>query len=209
MAIDRSRFLRVFVMSLVLTGVVVGAIATGGVALAVPTAGVGGFVVEFSSLQGQGFTQYATLENSSDCAAYPSAVAKINKGTINDLHLYKDIPVPKEVPGNAKTVRVLIKSKQAKFTGLTQKFTYLRGDLTFNNGQQIGADGGASKPQGRFSITSPSVVIGDGHIEAQSQFVDSISLKNAQVTTSVNPKDSGPVDSAVCAANTGSGSSGA
>lgn len=200
MAIDTMKFVRVFMMSLALTGGVVGAIMTGGVAVAVPTAGVGGFVVEFEELQGEDFTQYATLENSSDCAAYPSAVAEIDRGTIEGLHLYKDVPVPSELPGEAETVRMSIRSDNVEFTGLTQKFTYLNADLTFENGQQITADAGGEQPAEKFSIESPGVRINNAHIEVQSQFMNSITLGNAQVTTTVNPEDHSNIESATCAA---------
>ncbi|MHB9288539.1 DUF6230 family protein [Halobacteriales archaeon Cl-PHB] len=199
MSVDRTQFVTVFLVgNLLFLGVVVG-IVSAGVAVAVPTAGVGGFTVEFDELQGEGFTQYPSVGNNSECAAYPSAVAQINSGTIKGLHLYKDIEIPDSIPGGGQTLRLSIKSDETvQFSGLTQKFTYLTGDLTFSEGQQIG-----QSPSGdvsnRLSLSSPAITIADGAIKAQSQFVKSITLTGSTVETSMNPEESADFPKSVCA----------
>ncbi|WP_227375966.1 DUF6230 family protein [Haladaptatus halobius] len=199
MAIDTRKFAITMVAALVFQTGVVGAIMTGGAAVAVPTAGVGGFTVTFDKLEGQGFTQYASMENSSECPAYPSAVAKIDKGSIHNMKLYKDIKVPKEMPGGGNTVRVLIAAdKPVKFTGLTQKFTYLEGNLQMKN-QQISSDPGSMKSA--LSLSAPSIVIKDGKIHAQSQFLRSITLKGTHVQTKVNPDNDTKFPANQCAAS--------
>ncbi|WP_458209118.1 DUF6230 family protein [Haladaptatus sp. NG-SE-30] len=198
MAIDTRKFAVTMVAALVLQTGVVGAIMAGGAAVAVPTAGVGGFTVTFDKLEGQGFQQYASMENNSECAAYPSAVAKIDKGTIEGLKLYKDIKVPKEMPGGGNTVRVLIAAdKPVKFTGMTQKFTYLKGDLKMKN-QRTSSDPGSMKSA--ISISAPSIVINDGRIKAQTQFLRSITLSGTHVTTKVNPENDTQFPESQCAA---------
>ncbi|WP_435318596.1 DUF6230 family protein [Haloarchaeobius sp. TZWSO28] len=198
MAIDRHRFLAIFVVSNVLITATLAGVVAGGVAVAVPTAGVGGFTVEFQELQGEGFQQYATLENNSECQAYPSAVAQIDRGTITGLRLYKDVTVPKSMPGGGNTVRMVITSDETvKFSGLTQKFTYLDADLTFDDGQKITTDAG--KDDG-FGIDADSITIEDADIKVQSQFVNSITLEGSTVQTKVNPDHEADFPKSACAA---------
>ncbi|WP_254535105.1 DUF6230 family protein [Halomarina litorea] len=205
MPLDKKRFAVVFLAANVLLVGVGASIALGGVAVAVPTAGVGGFTVTFDELQGQGFTQYATIENNSDCAAYPATVAQIESGYIKGLHLYKDVTIPEGMPGGGDTIRLSVKSDQkAEFTGLTQKATYIGADLTFKNGQRIEAGAPSASVQDALSITSPSVVIADAKIKAQSQFVQSITLPGTEVTTTVNPEQRADFPQAACAASNGS-----
>ncbi|MFD1515009.1 DUF6230 family protein [Halomarina rubra] len=197
MAINRRRFVIAFVVGNVLLLGVGASIVMGGVAVAVPTAGVGGFTVEFDQLQGEGFQQYASVENNSECAAYPSFTAQIDSGTISGLHLYKDIEMP-----NGDTMRLSIKSDQtAEFTGLTQKATYLNADLTFDQGQTIQAGAPSADVQDQISLSAPGVTIEDATIKSQAQFVNSITLPGTQVQTTLNPNDSATAPKTACAAS--------
>ncbi|WP_435332997.1 DUF6230 family protein [Haloarchaeobius sp. TZWWS8] len=197
MAIDRHRFIAVFLVSnILITGLLAGVVA-GGVAVAVPTAGVGGFTVEFNELQGEGFQQYATVENTSECDAYPSAVAQIDSGTIKGLKLYKDVKIPEGMPGGGDTVRMAITSDETvRFSGLTQKFTHLRADLAFDDGQKITTDGGKDND---FGINADSITISNAEINVQSQFVNSITLEGSTVKTVVNPDDKAEFPETACA----------
>ncbi|ODR82125.1 hypothetical protein BG842_24125 [Haladaptatus sp. W1] len=198
MAINTRKFAIVIVAALVLQAGTVGAVMAGGVAIAVPTAGVGGFTVTFDQLQGQGFTQYASLENSSECGTYPSAVAKIDKGEITGLKMYKDVEVPDGMPGGGNTIRLMISSDKAvKFSGMTQKFTYLRGNLKMKS-QKTTSEPGTVKSS--FSLSAPTIVIDDGEIRAQSQFLRSITLSGAHVKTVVNPENETSFPTSQCAA---------
>lgn len=200
MAINRKRFLAMFLVGNVLFVGLVGSILAAGVAVAVPTAGVGGFTVTFDELQGQGFKQYPTVGNNSQCGAYGSAVAQIDSGTIDNLHLYKDIELPDSMPGGGQTIRLSIETdQQVQFQGLTQKFTYLSGDLVFSNGQQIGQNP-SGDVENRLSLSAPSVTIKDGAIKAQSQFVNSITLTGASVQMVTNPNQTQNFPKATCAA---------
>ncbi|MFC5972803.1 DUF6230 family protein [Halomarina salina] len=201
MAIDKRRFAVVFAVGNILLLGVGASIVMGGVAVAVPTAGVGGFTVEFDELQGQGFQQYASVENNSECAAYPSFVAQIDSGTIEGLNLYKDI----EVPMTDDTMRMSIKSDQtAEFSGLTQKATYLNADLTFDEGQTIKAGAPSSDVQNQIGLSAPAVVIEDATIKSQAQFVNSITLPGTQVHTTINPNETADTPKTACAAPNGS-----
>ncbi len=200
MSVDRTRFLTVFLVGNLLFFGVVASIVAAGVAVAVPTAGIGGFTVTFDELQGEGFTQYPTVENSSECAAYPSAVAQIESGTIEGLHLYKDIKIPDAVPGGGQVLRLSIQSdKTVQFSGLTQKFTYLRGDLAFTEGQRI-SQSTSGDVKNRLSLSSPAITIKDGQIKAQSQFVKSITLTGSSVEMTMNPDESADFPKSPCAA---------
>ncbi len=199
MVINTRKFAVTIVAALVIQTGVVGAIMAGGAAMAVPTAGVGGFTVTFDKLEGQGFQQYASLENNSECAAYPSAVAKIDKGTIHELKMYKDVTIPKEMPGGGDTVRLLIVAdKPVKFSGMTQKFTYLMGDLKMTN-QKTTSD--PESMQSAMSLSAPTIVINDGKIKAQSQFLRSITLSGTHVKTKVNPEEDTQFPTSQCAAS--------
>lgn len=201
MAIDKRRFAVVFAVGNLLLLGVGASIAMGGVAVAVPTAGVGGFTVEFDELQGQGFQQYASVENNSECAAYPAFVAQIDSGTIKGLHLYKDI----QVPMSDDTMRMSIKSDQtAEFSGLTQKATYLNADLTFDEGQTIKAGAPSADVEDQIGLSAPSVTIEDATIKSQAQFVNSITLPGTTVEMTTNPNDSASVPKTACAAPNGS-----
>ena len=201
MAIDKRRFAVVFAVGNLLLLGVGASIAMGGVAVAVPTAGVGGFTVQFDELQGQGFQQYATVGNNSDCAAYPAFVAKIDSGTIKGLHLYKDI----QVPMTDDTMRMSIKSdKTAEFSGLTQKATYLKADLAFNEGQTIKAGAPSADVENQIGLSAPAVTIKDATIKSQAQFVNSITLPGTTVHMTVNPNDTTEVPKTACAAPNGS-----
>lgn len=201
MAINKRRFAIAFVVGNVLLMGVGASIVMGGVAVAVPTADVGGFTVTFDELQGDGFQQYASVENNSECAAYPAFVAQIDSGTIEGLHLYKDI----EMPGTGDTMRMSIKSDQtAEFTGLTQKATYLNADLAFNDGQTIQSGAPSADVEDQISLSAPGVTISDAKIKSQAQFVQSITLEGTTVETTVNPNDTVDFPKSACAAQNGS-----
>ena len=201
MAIDKRRFAVVFAVGNILLLGVGASIVMGGVAVAVPTAGIGGFTVEFDQLQGEGFQQYATVQNNSDCSAYPAFVAKIDSGTISGLHLYKDI----QMPMTDDTMRMSIKSDQtAKFSGLTQKATYLNADLTFSEGQTIQAGAPSSDVENQIGLSSPSITIEDATIKSQAQFVNSITLPGTTVSMETNPSNTTEVPQPACAAPNGS-----
>jgi hypothetical protein len=193
MSVSKQRFAGALMAGVVLTGALVGAIMLSGVAVAVPTGGIGGFTVTFDELRGDEMHMYPTMENTSGCSEYPSAVTTIEEGEIDGLHMYKDIEAP-----TGDTIRLALRSENVQFTGLTQRFTYMNGDFTLNqHAIDQGTTGSISE---RFTFAADSLTIEDGKSMTQSQFLRSISLDDLAIQTSLNPQDNVSLQNADCAA---------
>lgn len=183
--IDRKRFLVGFLVSnLVLVGVVAG-MASAGVATAVPLGGVGTFAITFDELQGDGFEQHSTIERSDGCERYPVSVARIDEGTIEGLHLFKDV----EMPATGETVRISIEADSADFQRLDQQFTHLEGDIAFDGEQVTEYD--TSGGEETMRITASDITIENGEITTDSQFISQLSLADLDVEVIQNPDDGG------------------
>lgn len=184
MAVNTKQFLGATLSGCALTGILVGTILLGGVAVAVPTGGVGGFTVLVDQLEGQDMELYPTMANTSSCSEYPSAVTTIESGTMQGLTLYKDVQLP-----NDEEMRLRIQTdKEVRFTGLSQRFTYLKGDMTFENGQTITQDSSGAI-EDRFTLGADTILIEDAKINSQGQFVRSIELEDAEITVEMNPEN--------------------
>lgn len=183
--IDRKRFVVGFLVSnVVLAGVLVGMVSAG-VATAVPLSGVGTFAIAFDELEGNGFEQRSTLDSSEGCAEYPASVARIDSGTIQGLHLFKDV----EMPATGNTVRVSIEADSADFRQLDQQFTHLEGDIAFDGEQTTEYD--SSGEVDTMRISASSVTIQNGEITTDSQFISQLSLDELDVELIQNPDDGG------------------
>ncbi|MDZ7730122.1 MAG: hypothetical protein U5K37_02800 [Natrialbaceae archaeon] len=205
MAINRNRFLAVFLVSnLLFIGVIAAVVATD-VALAVPMAGVGGFTVTFERLEGQGLQQYPAVASNDDCEAFPAAVTQMESATATNLQLFRDVNVPEAAPGDLDTFRLVISADSAEYTGLTQEFMSLESDsLTFPQGQQVEQRAGGD-PQDQFMISGDEVIIENGVIHANSQFTESISLSGSSVSLETNPDDTVQTPEIDCPTDGGAG----
>ncbi len=183
--IDRKRFLVSFLVTNVVLVCVLTGMITAGVGAAVPTAGVGTFAITFDELHGEGFEQRSTMGSTETCGQYSVNVAQIDNGTIEGLHLFKDV----EMPVTGETVRVSIQSDDVEFQGLSQKFTHLEGDLSFDEDQVTEYDTEGSQDQMRISASS--ITIEDGTIHTDRQFITKLSLDDLTVDTIRNPDDEG------------------
>jgi hypothetical protein len=184
-------FVTVFAASLLLTAGSVGAVLSGGVAVAVPEPSDGEFVVSFDRLEGEEFTTHPTVRSSETCDEQPYVVTEIQEGTIHDLKISREIVSP--FPGDG-TIRVNIEAEKAEFTGLTQVYTSQTGNLTFDDGQRIDSEPGVNVDD-RFQINADSVRIEDGVLVSEGQVIDQLSLTESSVTMETNPEDSLPTDS--------------
>ncbi|QLK27435.1 hypothetical protein HYG81_07505 [Natrinema zhouii] len=185
MPIDRKRFIVSFLVTNVVLACVLTGMITAGVGAAIPTAGVGTFAVTFDELHGEGFEQESTMGGTETCGQYSVNVAQIDEGTIEGLHLFKDV----EMPVTGETVRVSIQSDDVEFQGLSQKFTHLEGDLSFDEDQVTEYDTEGSQDQMRMSASS--ITIEDGTIHTDRQFITKLSLDDLTVDTIRNPDDEG------------------
>jgi len=189
MPISVRLFVTVFVASLLLTAGSVGAILSGGMAVAVPEPSDGESVVSFDRLEGQGFTTHPTIKSSENCEKHPYVVTRIQRGTIHDLKISRDLASP----FGEDVLRLNIEAETAKFSGLTQTYTSQTGNLTFDQGQRIESQPGVTVDD-RFRITADSVRIDDGVLVSEGQFMEKLRLNESSVSIETNPDDSLPTD---------------
>lgn len=194
MGVSWQRFTKAFSASMLLTGMMSVAILQGGVALAVPMGGVGGFTVTFDSLEGQNMQMYPTVANNSECDAYPSLVTTISSGEISGLELYKDIGIP----GTSDEMRVVMESDDVEFTGLRQRFTYLNGNFTFDEGQTISQEPGGDV-EDQFTLSADRIRIDGSKINTQSQYLRTVTLADLSVYVELNPEDDVDLRNTECA----------
>lgn len=183
MPIDRKRFTASFLATNVFLITVFGALATAGVTVAVPITGAGGFTVAFDELQGDGFQQYSAMESHDGCERYPVSETRIENGTIDGLHLFKDL----EMPGIDETVRVSIEAENASFQGLDQRFTHLEGDIAFESDQVVEYDRGNDS----MRITASNITIENGTIQTETQYITHLSMDELDVDLIQDPDDAG------------------
>ncbi|WP_254525190.1 hypothetical protein [Natrinema caseinilyticum] len=182
MPIDRKRFTVAFLAANVLLVCFVAGLLSAGVTLAVPTGDVGGFTVAFDELQGEGFEQDSTMSSRDGCGTYPVSETRITNGTIDGLHLFKDL----EMPITDDTVRVSIKAERVAFRGLDQQFTELKGNISFEGDQVVEYDTAAD----RMRVTSRNITIEDGSIQTETQYITRLSLDELNVGVVTNPENS-------------------
>ncbi|MDF9744631.1 DUF6230 family protein [Natrinema salsiterrestre] len=183
MPTDRKKFIVAFLGANVLLISVVGGFATTGTSVAVPMSDTGGFTVAFDELEGNGFEQYSTMEDNGVCEQYPVSETRIDNGTIEGLHLFKDL----EMPVANDTVRVSIRADSMEFEGLTQRFTYLEGDLSFDGEQVVEYD----DDRDRMRISARNITIENSSIQTENQYITYLSLDELDVDVETNPDDAG------------------
>lgn len=197
MPTDHKKFIVAFLAANVLLVSAFGALASTGASVAVPMSDTGGFTVAFDELEGNGFEQYSTMEDNGVCEQYPVSETHIDNGTIEGLHLFKDL----DMPVANDTVRVSIRAERMEFEGLTQRFTYLEGDLAFDGEQVVEYD----DDQDRMRITSQNITIENSSIQTENQYITYLSLDQLDVDVESNPDDAGVDAPAIeCLADGGS-----
>ncbi|WP_226004231.1 hypothetical protein [Natrinema salinisoli] len=183
MPTDRKKFIVAFLGANILLITVVGGFASTGTSVAVPMSDTGGFTVAFDELEGNGFEQYSTMEDNGVCEQYPVSETRIDNGTIEGLHLFKDL----EMPVANDTVRVSIRADSMEFEGLTQRFTYLEGNLSFDGEQVVEYD----DDRDRMRISARNITIEDSAIQTENQYITYLSLDELDVDVETNPDDAG------------------
>jgi len=168
-------------VSLCLLFTLVLGIWTGGVALAVPIGGIGGFVIEADEIQISNFKLLPKIGETSERAAYPQGSAQLD-AVIKKLKLYKDL----NVPGKGK-VRVLITaSKDVKASGLVLDLSKLQANASFSK-LKI-AEKHSSDWQQKFGLSAPSLVLKKPFIQSHYLFANSISLPGLSLQLEMNSK---------------------
>lgn len=157
------------VVALCLVFTLVLGIWTGGVALAVPVGGIGGFIIEADEIQISNFKVLPKIGETSERAAYPQGSAQLD-GVIKKLKLYKDL----DVPGVGKVRVLMTASKDVKATGVILDLSRMQADANFSKLKV--AEKHSSDWQQKFSLSAPSLVLKKPYIQGHYMFANSISL---------------------------------
>jgi hypothetical protein len=164
-------------------GSLLGLFGITGVAAAVPI--VGDFTVSFDKMVGEGFQLYGSVADSALKQNNPVAVNEIDKATITNLKISKDVP--------ALGVRVVITSNQpVEITGLVQKATDIKGDASFEEltmAEKYIADQNLADPavfakalSQEFTQKAPKVTIINGSIKTLFLFQKTVTLNGMHVS---------------------------
>lgn len=164
-------------------GSLLGLFGITGVAAAVPI--VGDFTVSFDKMVGEGFQLYGSVADSALKQNNPVAVNEIDKATISNLKISKDVP--------ALGVRVVITSNQpVEITGLVQKATDIKGDASFEEltmAEKFIADQNLADPavfakalSQEFTQKAPKVTILNGSIKTLFLFQKTVTLNGMHVS---------------------------
>ncbi|HEX7066264.1 MAG TPA: DUF6230 family protein [Bacillales bacterium] len=151
-----------------LLGGLAAAFGISGVAYAMPIAGVGDFYVEFDKLTGSGFKLFTKVGDTGKEESVPMIRVKIDKATVNGLHIYKEM----ELPGVGKVRFNITASEPVKIKGLIQDFQVQNSNAKFTN-QTIDENFGAENP---FSQTAKTLTLTDAKLKTDYLFQSVVTL---------------------------------
>ncbi|CAB3393371.1 DUF6230 family protein [Kyrpidia spormannii] len=152
----------------------------GGVALAVPVAGIGSFYIEADQIDVTNFKLLPKIGESSESSVVPQGASTLD-ATIKGMKLYKDV----DMPGKGR-VRVLITAAgDVKASGLTLDLSRLSSDGSFT--QLEVAEHNDTDPTKKFSMGASSIVLNKPVIEGHYLFANSISLPGMVMQFELNP----------------------
>src|SRR5699024_12372553 len=110
----KKKFFLTLFSGLLLLSLLIGAVDFTGTAFAVPLGGMGDFYVVFDELEGEGFELYPQMGETGNMDEAPLVRNIMDKATIDNLHIYKDLKIPK---GNRIRINVT-ESEQTAIHGL-------------------------------------------------------------------------------------------
>jgi len=147
-----------------------------GVAYAVPIAGVGDFYVEFDRLEGQGYTFYPKMGETSSSDAAPQGTNLIDTLTITNLQLYKDFQV-----GDGNWIRVKITaSKPVQISGLQHDAGLIEANAKFEN--QVLEENNSTDWQKQFQLSSSSIVLENAKLKTHYLFQKTINMNGMRLS---------------------------
>lgn len=150
---------------------------TGGVALAMPVAGIGGFVVEADEIQITNFKLLPKVGQTSEKSRYPQASSSLD-GVIKGMKLYKDFEV------GAFKARILITaSKDVKASGLVLDMTRMTADSSFKRLKV--EEKYSTNPLEKISLSAPSMNLKNVKIRGHYLFANSISIPGMTLDVSL------------------------
>ncbi|SDW78723.1 hypothetical protein SAMN05444487_10698 [Marininema mesophilum] len=152
------------VLSLLVTGLL-----AGGVAAAVPIAGVGGFMVEADKIVATDFKLLPKMGPTSEKKMTPQAAMQMD-AEIYGMKLYKDF----DIPGYGK-VRVLVTcSGVAKSTGMVMDASKVEGNHSFK--KFTTKENYSQDVQKKFEMSANSLVLTNAKLRGHYLFNNTISL---------------------------------
>lgn len=156
-------------ISMALLMFVVSAIYAGGVALAVPLAGVGGFTIEADSIAISNFKLLPHMGETSEKKVVPQVTTQMN-ARIKGLKLYKDF----NLPGGGKVRAMVTASGEVKSNGMVLDMTRLTGDHSFK--KLTIQEHYSNDFRQKFEMKAPTLILKKPKIRAHYLFNNSISL---------------------------------
>jgi hypothetical protein len=172
-------FIGALMGALAMVGALLAGVLNGGVALALPLAGVGTFTIDASQINITHFKLMPRIgQLSSDGSNAPETQVSLDC-TIEKLKLYKDVTVP----GGGK-IRVLIQTDQeVHANGLVMNMTALQALAAFKQ-LTIAQNGEVSNAIQQFSLSAPQLTLVNPHIQTTYLYTNSITLPGLSVSVS-------------------------
>lgn len=156
-------------VSLALLMVIVSGIFAGGVALAVPIAGIGGFTIEADEILIEDFTLFPKVGQTSEKKGVPQVGITMD-GVLKNMRLYKDLSMP-----GGGTFRILITAdRDVTTTGLLLDFTNFKADTSFK--KLTIKEQASSDYRKKFGMIAPHLRLGNPKINGHYLFADTITL---------------------------------
>ncbi|WP_083270904.1 DUF6230 family protein [Bacillus marinisedimentorum] len=174
--INKKKFFAAFGSGFLFLGLLAAVFGMSGVAYAVPIAGVGDFYVEFDKLEGDGYTFYPKLGETSSSDSTPQGTNLIESLTIDGLVLSKEFEVTE---GN--WVRVEIKaSEPVQITGLQHDAGSILANAQFNN--LVLKEQNSTDWQKQFKQESDTIVLKDAKLKTHYLFQKTITMNGMKLT---------------------------
>lgn len=146
-----------------------------GVAYAVPIAGVGDFYVKFDHLEGNGYTFYPKMGETSAEDSAPQGTNLIENLTIDNLQLYKDFKV------GSQWIRVKITaSKPVQITGLQQDAGLIEANAQFQG--LVLQEKHSDDWQKQFKQSSTKIVLNNATLKTHYLFQKTINMNGMRLT---------------------------
>ncbi|MFD1428113.1 hypothetical protein JOD24_002590 [Kroppenstedtia sanguinis] len=156
-------------ISLALLIAVVSGIYAGGVAMAVPIAGVGGFTIEAEQIDITKFKLFPHVGDTSDKKSVPQVATQMD-AKIKGLKLFKDV----NVPGGTKFRIMITASGEVTSNGMVLDMSRIAADHNFK--KLTIKDNYSNDFRRKFEMNAPVLVLKKPKIRGHYLYNDSISL---------------------------------
>ncbi|KSU84261.1 hypothetical protein GA0061096_0313 [Fictibacillus enclensis] len=174
--VNKRVFWKAFASGMVALATLLSFMGVSGTAYAIPMAGVGNFYVEFDHLEGNGYTFYPKMGESSKEKSTPQGTNLIKDLTIDHLQLYKDFNISGD-----KWIRVkIVASKPVHISGLQQDASVINADAKFSN--LALKEKQSSDWQKQFQQMSSTIELNHAKIKTHYLFQEKVVMNGMKVT---------------------------